>query len=358
MNEVRQRVRDEDEAVSCGCLHLDAEEVVRYFKEEMVYSVQIESNHSCPQGCRYCYASADGAPVHELPAEDISAVLYAAATMDVKAIDWLGGDPLCRPDWYELMVHAADLGFVNNIWTSGMPLADPAVARRAIEMTEGGFISVHLDSLNPGVYGQLHTGNAEEKIRAISRGVETVLALGKPASELVNCITFTHPLAGDDVKATMRHFCEDLGMKICLTQICAVGLAEVHPEWIPALEEIRDACRERDRICYPGSSWSLGTMDVNKFYCGGMVCVTVDGDVTPCSVIRKGYGNIRERSLRKIVDEHRDELLFSRMRQPGANPSPCTWCEQSAVCWGCRALAYYETGDICGADPKCWRAAL
>ncbi len=346
-----------DTAITRGCLHPATGEVVRYFEEERVYSLQIESTLACPQGCRYCYAPADAARVQELARDDIAAVLASAATMDVKAVDWLGGDPLVREDWYDLALHARDLGFVNNIWSSGIPLADPKVAEQAVAATEGGFISVHLDTLDPVVYARLHDGDAGAKIRAICRGIENLQAFGKPASELVNCITFTRPLAGSDLARTMRYFCEEVGMTICLTQMCTVGKACRRPEWVPTLEEIRDACQARDAICYPGSSYSFGPMDVNKFYCGSVVCVTVDGDVTPCSVIREGFGNIRDQPLHKIVEDHRSELLFSGMRQPALNSSSCTRCEQSTVCWGCRAMAYYETGDLCGPDPKCWRAA-
>lgn len=354
MDEKRHNV---DAAVTRGCLHTAAGEVARYFEEERVYSLQIESTLACPQGCRYCYAPADAARVRELPSSEIAAVLASAAAMGVKAVDWLGGDPLVRDDWQDLALHARDLGFVNNIWSSGIPLADPEVAEHAVAVTEGGFISVHLDTLNPAIYALLHDGDADAKIRAIRRGIENLQASGKPTSELVNCITFTRPLAGSDLAKTMRHFREEVGMTICLTQMCTVGGACCRPEWVPAPEEIRDACRARDAICYPGSSSSFGTMDVDKFYCGTMVCVTVDGDVTPCSVIRKGFGNIRDQPFCEIVKEHRNELLFSGMRHPGPNSSICTRCEQNAVCWGCRAMAYYETGDLLGPDPKCWRAA-
>jgi len=352
-----ERGRNVDTAIARGCLHPAAEEAVRYFKEERVYSLQIESTLACPQRCRYCYAPADATRVRELSPNDIAAVLASAATMDVKAVDWLGGDPLVREDWYDLALHARDLGFVNNIWSSGIPFADPEVAEQAVTATEGGFISVHLDTLDPVVYALLHDGDAGGKIRAIRRGIENLQASGKPAGELVNCITFTQPLAGGDLVRTMRYFGEEIGMAICLTQICTVGEACHRPEWVPTPGEIRDACQARDAICYPGSSHSFETMDVNKFYCGSVVCVTVDGDVTPCSVIRKGFGNIRDQPLHEIVSDHRNELLFSGMRQPGPDSSSCTQCEQSAICWGCRATAYYETGNLCGPDPKCWRAA-
>jgi MoaA/NifB/PqqE/SkfB family radical SAM enzyme len=345
-----------DTAITRGCLHPATGEAMRYFEEGRVYSLQIESTLACPQGCRYCYAPADASRATELSAGDIAAALASAAAMDVKAVDWLGGDPLVREDWSDLALLARDLGFVNNIWSSGIPLADRNVAEQAVAATEGGFVSVHLDTLDPAVYALLHDGDAGEKIRAILRGIENLIDCGKPAGELVNCITFTRPLAGDDLVRTMRYFCEEIGTTICLTQMCTVGRACRHPAWVPTPAEVRDACRARDAICYPGSC-SFGTMDVNKFYCGSMVCVTVDGDVTPCSVIREGFGNIRDRPLYKIVEDRCGELLFFGMREPGPDSSPCTRCEQNAVCWGCRAMAYYETGDLCGPDPKCWRAA-
>ncbi|MDV2482039.1 radical SAM protein [Methanoculleus sp. Wushi-C6] len=349
--------RNVDTAITRGCLHPAAGDVMRYFEEERVYSLQIESTLACPQGCRYCYAPPDAGQVRELPAADIAAVLTSAAAMGVRVVDWLGGDPLARGDWHDLALQARDLGLVNNIWSSGIPLADPSIAEQAVAVTEGGFISVHLDTLDPAIYARLHDGDAREKIRAICRGIENLQAFGKPASELVNCITFTRPLAGSDLARTMRYFCEELGMTVCLTQMCTVGGACSRPEWVPTVAEIRDACRARDAICCPGSPRSFGTMDVDKFYCGTAICVTVDGDITPCSVIREGFKNIRDRTLCEIVTDHRDELLFSGMRRKGPSSSACARCEQNSVCWGCRAMAYYETGDPLGPDPKCWRAA-
>src|SRR5659263_640949 len=132
-----------DSIISCGCLHPGHEEAIKYFDDGKVYSVQIESNLACSQGCLYCYASSSDALLKELP--NIIEVLDSAANMGVRAIDWLGGDPLMRRDWYELMKYASDIGLTNNIWTSGMPIENYDVARKAVEVSQGGFISVHLD---------------------------------------------------------------------------------------------------------------------------------------------------------------------------------------------------------------------
>jgi radical SAM protein with 4Fe4S-binding SPASM domain len=340
--------------IEYGCFHPDYAEEIEYFKQDRVYSIQIESTLACPQGCLYCYAAPDDAIIKELPRKEIVAILDSAAKMEVRAIDWLGGDPLLRKDWYELMKYALDKGLRNNIWTSGIPLENIDIAKKTVEVSQGGFISVHLDSLDEKIYAKLHKGNPKKKMEAVLKGVDNVQSMGKKPENMINCVTFTKLVAGGDVKNTIRYFFEKKGMRTCLTQMCEVGLAELHPEWVPTIQDIRDACETRDDSNYSKSTLSMSTMDANKFYCGGMICITIDGDVTPCSIIRKGFGNIYESSLERIVEEHRDELLLTHLRDPKNMPGHCNICEHNSVCWGCRATAYYENGNMLAEDPKCW----
>jgi radical SAM protein with 4Fe4S-binding SPASM domain len=352
---VKSRIRRESPEDACRSPHPDYQEEMRYFEEGRVYSLQIESTLSCRQGCRYCYAASSDSSLQELPGEDILALIDSAAEMEIRAIDWLGGDPLLRSDWYDLTEYALDRGLVNNIWSSGIPLADPATARRAVEVTRGGFISVHLDTLNPEIYRGMHAGDPETNIGAILEGVDTLQSLGKCGDEMINCIAFTRPIAGEDIRKTIAYFATEKGMRTCLTQICMAGLARTHPEWVPGIQEITEACRLRDAMNYPGSGVSMSTMDVTKFYCGGTVCVTVEGDVTPCSVIRRGFGNIHDLPFDRIVEESREALLFMPLRQSRPDRGNCGNCKQNTLCWGCRAAAYYVYGDMMADDPYCWR---
>jgi radical SAM protein with 4Fe4S-binding SPASM domain len=335
-------------------MHPDYDEEKRYFNQHKVYSIQIESNLACPQGCLYCYASLDNPPVKELPKADIEKILTVAVNMEVRSIDWLGGDPLVRSDWFSLMNDAAKRGLRNNIWTSGIPLQHKEIARKAIEVTTGGFIAVHLDTLDENIYKTLHKGDPHQQIQTILKGVENLRSLEKDPNEMYNCITFTKPVA-QDVEKTIKFFYDTYGIRTCLTQMCLAGLATEHKNWVPSLEEIRAACEIRDKINYPGSPHSFSSMDTNKYYCGNMICVTVEGDVTPCSVIRKSVGNIHRTPLEQIISDHRDELLWLKLRKPESLPGHCASCENSEVCWGCRAAAYYDSGDACGVDPKCYR---
>jgi radical SAM protein with 4Fe4S-binding SPASM domain len=333
--------------------HPDYKELVRYFEENKVYTIQIESNLACDQGCLYCYASSNYDKEKELDTEVIKRTLDSASEMEIKAVDWLGGDPLLRNNWYELMKYAMNLGLRNNIWTSGLPLADLDIAKKAIEVSDGGFISVHLDTLDEKLYENLHTGDPKMKISAIIKGVNNLIDLGKDQNAIFNCITFTKSLAGEDIRRTMAFFFNEKGVRTCLTQMCRVGSAVDHPEWMPSAHEVKASIVARDAINYPNSEISMSTMDTNKFYCGGMICVTIDGDVTPCSVIRKGFGNVHDESLKDILDKNANELLFTELRDKKNLPNGCNTCQNSSVCWGCRATAYYERGDMLAKDPNC-----
>jgi radical SAM protein with 4Fe4S-binding SPASM domain len=343
----------ENPMIAFGGFHPDYQELVRYFEENKVYTIQIESNLECGQGCLYCYASSDYDKEKELDTEVIKRLLNNALEMGIKAVDWLGGDPLLRNDWYELMTYAMKLGLTNNIWTSGLHLAEMDVAKKAKEVSEGGFISVHLDTLNEELYQNLHIGNPEKKIAAIIKGVDNLHDLGKDKNAMFNCITFTKILAGEDIKNTIDFFFKEKGMRTCLTQICRVGSALEHPEWIPNTKDIAESVRIRDSLNYPNINLSMSTMDSNKFYCGGTICVTVDGDVTPCSVIRKGFGNVHKESLKTILEKNERELLYLELRDVRNLPQGCRSCDNNSVCWGCRASAYYDKGDILAKDPNC-----
>ena len=169
----------------------------QYYNECKIYILQIESTLRCHQLCNYCYAGSTPDSPQGMKSEKIKKLLDIASKIGVRMIDWLGGDPLVRRDWYELCKYASKLGLINNIWTSGIPLANQRIAKKAVEMTEGGFISTHLDTFNPELYSILHGGEGcsgnSKNIQLILEGIKNALTEGKDPSAMVNCITYTRP---------------------------------------------------------------------------------------------------------------------------------------------------------------------
>ena len=330
------------------------DEQKRYFEEKRLYALQIESTDACHQGCIYCYAGSTPQETGGLTSEEIRGLVDEAAALEIRAIDWLGGDPLVRTDWYELMKYSQSLGIINNVWTSGLPLRSKQIARQVYDVTDGGFVSVHADSINPEIYPQLHRGGNIHYIDAIVEGVDNLLALGKSPDKMINCITYTTLQGPEDAIETMRWWFEEKGLRTCLTMFNPAGMGARWRKLEPGLEEIQKVYSERDRINYDNNDITIAAMDTDKYYCGTMATVTFSGDVTPCSVIREGVGNIRRTPFHQIVAQHLDTLIHSDLHEVGNLSEPCNTCINNVHCWGCRASAYNYSGDANGLDPKCW----
>jgi radical SAM protein with 4Fe4S-binding SPASM domain len=223
-----------------------------------------------------------------------------------------------------------------------------------LEATEGGFVSVHVDSLDPQIYAKLHRGGGVQNITRIIEGVDALLALGKSPDQMINCITFTSLQPAEDAIATMRWWMREKGIRTCLTMFNPAGKGEKLGTLAPGPRETQLVYEERDRINYGDGAPSLSAMDTDKFYCGTMATVTFTGDVTPCSVIREGVGNIRRTPFRGIVAAHVDDLVHGHLHDVENMPAPCDSCLNNSHCWGCRASAYHYGGDANGPDPKCW----
>ena len=330
------------------------EEQKRYFREKRLYALQIESTDACRQGCLYCYSGSTPTEHSGLTSPEIRDLLDDAASLEIRAIDWLGGDPLERRDWLELMLHARMRGLLNNVWTSGLPLREPDVARKVFDVTDGGFVSVHVDSIDPQVYARLHRGGDVQNITRIIEGGDALLALGKSPDQMINCITFTALQPAEDAIATMKWWMQEKGMRTCLTMFNPAGKGEQLRRLAPDPRETRLVYEARDAINYGDGGPSLSAMDTDKFYCGTMATVTYAGDVTPCSVIRQGVDNLRRTPFRRIVDAHLGDLVHATLHDVHDMPAPCDCCSNNSHCWGCRASAYHYGGDANGLDPKCW----
>ena len=330
----------------------------QYYEQEKIFILQIESTLRCPQLCDYCYAGSKPNSPEGMSSNKIKELLNSASNLEVRMIDWLGGDPLVRSDWYELCRYALDLGFINNIWTSGIPLANLEVAKKVVEVTKNGFISTHLDTLDPELYKLLHGGERcvgnSENIGLILNGIKNVIAAGKDPGAMVNCITYTTPLANGDAKGMISYIQEKFGIKTCLTLFNPVIHRNANKSWEPSIAMIKDAFEYRDRVNYPDDP-SCGPMDVSKFYCGTVICITAEGWLTPCSVIRtEEFGNVFNEKLEVLIEKKKKRLLFLDFRDPSKLPGNCGSCANNSFCFGCRSSAYYYGGDILAADPRCY----
>ncbi|MGD0154275.1 MAG: putative heme d1 biosynthesis radical SAM protein NirJ1 [Thermacetogeniaceae bacterium] len=104
------------------------------------------STRVCNLRCVHCYASASqGRHPRELNTDEGKRLINDLAAFKVPVILFSGGEPLMRPDFFELAGYAAGLGLRSTISTNGT-LITPEVARR-LRSIGVGYVGVSLDGI-------------------------------------------------------------------------------------------------------------------------------------------------------------------------------------------------------------------
>ena len=84
---------------------------------------------------------------------------------------------------------------------------------------------------------------------------------------------------------------------------------------------------------------------------GSAVCfVSHKGEVFPCGYLPVEAGNMRRAPFGSIW---RLSPVFASLRDPACLDGKCGACEFVHICSGCRARAYYATGDYLAEEPFC-----
>lgn len=104
------------------------------------------STRTCNLSCRHCYMSSDARRYQdELTTDEAKAFIDDLAEFKVPVLLFSGGEPLIRPDFFELAAHAAERGVRPTLSTNGT-LITKDIARRIKEIGVG-YVGISLDGL-------------------------------------------------------------------------------------------------------------------------------------------------------------------------------------------------------------------
>ena len=101
---------------------------------------------------------------------------------------------------------------------------------------------------------------------------------------------------------------------------------------------------------HPTGHGSLSSLSRGCLAGIGFMFISHVGDVQGCGYLTVPAGNVREQPLSEIWHHSR---LFHDLRQFDALTGKCGLCEFRRVCGGCRARAYEATGDYMAEEPYC-----
>ena len=134
------------------------------------------TTNRCNLRCAHCYQDAEEATDAELTTEEGMRLIDQIAEAGFKVMIFSGGEPLMRPDIYDLVAHAASKGLRPVFGTNGT-LITPEVARR---LKEAGAcaMGISVDSLDPAKHDRFR--GRENAFELTCAGIEACKEAGLP----------------------------------------------------------------------------------------------------------------------------------------------------------------------------------
>jgi heme b synthase len=283
-----------------------------------------------------------------------------------------GGEPLIRPDILEIAGHGRARGLTVSLATNGTLVTSKLA--RAIQAAGIARVAVSLDGARAETHDQFR-----RQLGSFHRALEGIGYLrwaGVPVQ--INTTVARHNEA--ELEA-IHDLAVDLGAvalhAFLLVPVgCGIQIAEdqmLSPEGYEAIlhrfydlaQRGRLQCKAtcaphyyrvvRQRAAAEGrhvvpARHGMAAM-TKGCLAGSAVCfVSHKGEVFPCGYLPVEAGNVRAASFGSIW---RLSPVFASLRDPDCLDGKCGACEFINVCSGCRARAYYATGDYLAEEPFC-----
>jgi len=330
-----------------------------------------EATQACDLACVHCRASAQSErSPNELTTEQGYRLLDEIRSFGEPLMVFTGGDPLKRPDLYDLIRYAVKIGLRTNVTPSATPLLTAeaidqckaaGITRMAISL-DGHDAASHDDFRGvPGTFDltlramrwaqeigmplQVNTLACEETAADAPGIFELLKPLGVARWSLFFLISVgrgkvLQPLSPEAGERLMNWVYD-----ITPTAPFIVATTEAPSYRRVALQRMREEGLHGDDIKRSGVYRGFGIRDGH-----GIVFVSHTGDICPAGFLPLTAGNVR---TDRLADVYRSATLFRALHDPAQLEGRCGECEYHALCGGSRARAYGASGNPLAEDPLC-----
>ena len=331
-----------------------------------------EVTQACDLACVHCRASAQ--PLRhsqELSTEQGFRLLDQIRSFGEPLMVFTGGDPLKRPDLYDLLRYSVSIGLRTNVTPSATPLLTAeaienfkkaGVARLAISL-DGPDAATHDDFRGiPGTFEralfalrhardigldtQLQTTVTRRNMARLPEVAEIAKEVRTRMWSLFFLIVTGRALAGDDLDAAEYEQVFAFMYELSKTAPFGIKTTEAmhYRRYVAQRIKAEHGITENENA--RGVAWRTAGVSDGK----GFVFVSHTGEIFPSGFLPISGGNVSHDSL---VDVYRESPLFRTLRDTTQRGGKCGLCEYQKVCGGSRSRAYALTGDYLAEDPRC-----
>lgn len=346
-----------------------------------------ETTQACGLACRHCRASArPWRDPWELTPDEGRRVVRQTAEMGTPLIVFSGGDPLSRPDLFDLIAEGRSRG----LRTATIPAATDALTADVVgRLKDAGLdqLALSLDFPEAALHDTFRgvPGAFEKTLRAAGWARDAGLPLQINTTVCADTAPYLEKMASF-VETLGIVFWEvfflvpmgrgsalgGLGAEECERLFALLHGVQRKGSFIVKVTEAphyrRHVAQRSPRVPGhpfrprttvdmpsllttsegPGHTVGLAPRGVNAG--NGFLFVSHRGEVFPSGFLPVAVGNVREASL---ADIYREAPLLRALRDPDRLHGRCGRCGFRQICGGSRSRAFALTGDPFASDPWC-----
>ncbi len=331
-----------------------------------------EVTRSCNLACKHCRAEAHTEPYPgELSTQEAKALIDTFPEVGNPIIIFTGGDPMMRPDVYELVAYAHSKGLPCAFSPNGTLITE----KSAQQIKNAGVQRCSISIDGPDAASHDAFRGVPGAFDASMRGIELLKQAG--VSFQINTTVTRNNLSSFK---EIFSLCERIGAAAWhIFLLVPMGRASGLKDQVITAEEyenvlhwlydfrkttsmhLKATCAPhyyrimRQRAHAEGLHVTPETFGMDALTRGclggtGFCFISHVGQVQPCGYLELDCGNIRQTPFPEIW---KSSEYFRQFRTQSCYTGKCGICEYHKVCGGCRARAWSMDNDHMGPEPLC-----
>ena len=331
-----------------------------------------EITRNCNLSCIHCRAAATNGPYEgELDTTACYRLLDQIAETGDPIVILTGGEPLLRPDIFDIASYGSQKGLRMVMAPNGTLITEQAAKRmadsgikrisisldgatreshdafRAVEGAYDGALNGIRHARQAGIEFQINTTITKANLDQIPQIQQLAVELGAVAHHIFLLVPtgrgkyiVDQEITAEEYERTLNWFYDQRDKTpLQLKATCA-------PHYYRILRQRAKADGK------PVTFQSHGLDAVTRGCLGGIgFCfISHRGIVQPCGFLNQSCGDVTRQSFKQIWEQ---SDIFLALRDYDRLKGKCGVCEYRKVCGGCRARAFEATGDMLAEEPLC-----